>query len=606
MQSSELNINPDIGNLKDYNRAKLLLAEQLRIIRHTLRTNNMEMTERKFGDLMIKLADDRFTLSVLGQFKRGKSTLMNSIIGKDVLPTGVVPVTSAITILKYGPSERLVIRRENSAFPGDFPVSSLAEYVTEQNNPSNTKKVISACLELPVPFLRYGIEFVDTPGIGSAIRENTATTYGFLPECDSVIFVTGTDTPLTGPELQLLKDIKDYVARTFFVVNKTDLVSPGERSEILSYIERIIRSEIDNDQIRIYPVSSLQGFHAKMTGDPELYKESGLKDLEEDLGSFLSEYKSVSFLTSVIFKAITFLENEFKQKMQGTALSYREDSNDKEGYLSFLQNSLENLKELHSSITQGRIEDFEKDQRRKIRIPAESLLQQVESDKPEPDRIDFENDLNTRGCAVCNHIYRQVNDFLCNWQYKLSSETDAQAYFASQKGFCSLHTWQLLSVSSPHGASVGFTSVAEEIAEIIKANSGMTGNDVRQALLQHRECDVCKLHETSEMNYINELASFLKTGNGTAVYRKSQGVCLAHLSMLLDTVSEEETRKFLLSHAAEFFSDVAEEMRTYSLKFETLRQALKNSDEEDAYKRAVVHIAGDRNIVAPWPMDREI
>ena len=69
---------------------------------------------------------------------------------------------------------------------------------------------------------------------------------------------------------------------------------------------------------------------------------------------------------------------------------------------------------------------------------------------------------------------------------------------------------------------------------------------------------------------------------------------------------EKPEKKFLLSHAFRFFDEVSEEMRSYSLKIEALRRSLKNSNEEDAYRRAVIHIAGDRGVFAPWPEDRYI
>ncbi len=102
---------------------------------------------------------------------------MNAIIGREILPTGVLPLTSAITKLKYGSAERLIINRDSQLFPKELPVSDLSEYITEKGNPNNQKKIKNAILELPVPFLRYGIEFVDTPGVGSVIAVNTATTY---------------------------------------------------------------------------------------------------------------------------------------------------------------------------------------------------------------------------------------------------------------------------------------------------------------------------------------------------------------------------------------------------------------------------------------------
>lgn len=115
------------------------------------------------------------------------------------------------------------------------------DYVTEAGNPDNQKRVKSVQVELPVSFLRYGIEFVDTPGVGSAIRTNTETTYRFLPECDAVLFVTGVDTPMTSLELDLLEAVRDYVNKVFFVINKIDLISDKEKDEVYGFVSAVIK-----------------------------------------------------------------------------------------------------------------------------------------------------------------------------------------------------------------------------------------------------------------------------------------------------------------------------------------------------------------------------
>jgi hypothetical protein len=168
---------PDCDRLKEYSRIKLSLAGQLRLLREVLKKSGDDARDRQCEELMVKLAEDRFTLAVLGQFKRGKSSLMNAIIGRELLPTGVLPLTSAITVLKFGPTERLVVEREGLQWPDTASLSQLEDYVTERGNPGNRKKVKTAVVEVPVPFLRRGLEFVDTPGVGSAIVANTATTY---------------------------------------------------------------------------------------------------------------------------------------------------------------------------------------------------------------------------------------------------------------------------------------------------------------------------------------------------------------------------------------------------------------------------------------------
>lgn len=296
----------DDSALRSYTRRKLGVAAQLRALVELLKKRGSEARMHRGEALMVKLAEDRFTLAVLGQFKRGKSSLMNAIIGRELLPTGVLPLTSAITVLKYGPAERLVVRRAASPFPEIVPVSALANYVTEKGNPANRKKVATATLEVPLPFLRRGLEFVDTPGIGSAIEANSATTYAFLPECDAALFVTSVDTPLTAAELEFLRAIREHVGKTFFILNKTDLTpNERERDEVLQFVSERIRAETGAEATRVFPVSA----RLALT-DADGFRRSGMAELQDVLEKFLAEEKATVFLAGVIEKALHIIREE--------------------------------------------------------------------------------------------------------------------------------------------------------------------------------------------------------------------------------------------------------------------------------------------------------
>jgi predicted GTPase len=301
---------PDAERLKTYSRLKLSLASQLRALRGVLKQRGHERHERQCAELQVKLAEDRFTLAVVGQFKRGKSSLLNAVIGREVLPTGVLPLTSAITVLKFGPQERLVIEREGLRFPVIEPLECLADYVTERGNPGNRKQVITAAVEVPLPFLRRGLEFVDTPGVGSAIVANTTTTYAFLPQCDAVLFVTSVDSPFTSVEIEFLRAIRQHVRKIFFIVNKTDLLGDHERRELLEFVANTIREHMGTDAVRVFPLSCKLGVAAKTSGDALAYARSGLKALEEELGLFLADEKSVTFLAAIVDRALRLADAE--------------------------------------------------------------------------------------------------------------------------------------------------------------------------------------------------------------------------------------------------------------------------------------------------------
>ena len=227
---------PDRCELRAYTRDKQAVAAVVRRLDAHFRHAGDEPRAEACRELMVKLAEDRFTLAVLGQFNRGKSSLMNAIMGRQILPTGVLPLTSAITVLRFGSHEQLVVERKGWPFPETAPFSALAGYVTQQGNPGNEKQVERVYVELPLPFLRRGLEFVDTPGVGSAVDANTATTMDFLPRCDAALFVTSVDTPLTAVETDLLSRLRQYVRKIIFIINKTDLLDDQECQEVVAYI----------------------------------------------------------------------------------------------------------------------------------------------------------------------------------------------------------------------------------------------------------------------------------------------------------------------------------------------------------------------------------
>ncbi|MBC8548561.1 MAG: dynamin family protein, partial [Candidatus Brocadiales bacterium] len=108
-----------------------------------------------------QLISNHFNLVVLGQFKRGKTTLINSLVGNAILPSSVVPLTSIVTILKFGNDVRCTIFM-NDGTEQNIRIEELHDYVTESGNPKNVRGVKCACIEYPIPLLEKGMQLVDT------------------------------------------------------------------------------------------------------------------------------------------------------------------------------------------------------------------------------------------------------------------------------------------------------------------------------------------------------------------------------------------------------------------------------------------------------------
>ncbi len=236
-----------------------------------------------------KFEESRFHLVLLGQFKRGKTTLLNSLIGVDLLPTGVLPLTSIVTVVQYRP-EPLVRVRFASGAVREISPGEIADYVTERGNPQNKKGVAEVEVFHPAARLEDGLCLIDTPGIGSIFEYNTRVAYQFVPRADAAIFVLSPESPLSQAELEFLHHIRGYVEKVFFVLNKVDQVSDAERDEILEFAEKVIREQVPAGELRFLCVSARQALEGQLKGDSQALSTSSLPVLMDSLDHFLASH----------------------------------------------------------------------------------------------------------------------------------------------------------------------------------------------------------------------------------------------------------------------------------------------------------------------------
>ncbi len=249
------------------------------------------------GELREKLVSSTFNLVVLGQFKRGKTSLINALLGSDILPVAVVPLTSIATVLKYGETLRVSVHFNDGRVMEIRP-EGLPEYVTEKGNPKNVKEVSEVVVSYPSHYLKDGVRLIDTPGVGSVYRHNTDVAYQYLPMSDAALFLLSVDQPLSQAELDFLKDVRQYADRIFFLLNKVDYFSGAELAESLAFSTGVLREAMGAD-IKIYPVSARLALEGKAAGVEDTLQKSGLPALEGVLNRFLMEEKGGVLITSV-------------------------------------------------------------------------------------------------------------------------------------------------------------------------------------------------------------------------------------------------------------------------------------------------------------------
>jgi len=208
-------------------------------------------------ELAARVAEGRFYVACVGQFKRGKSTLLNALVGHEVVPTGFVPVTAVPTVIRFGAVLHARVRMRDGSWR-DIAMPDLKEYVTEELNPENKKGVDGAEVFVPSPLLSAGMCFVDTPGLGSVFTGNTATTQAFIPHIDAALVVVGADPPLAGEELALVEAVGKQVQDLILVINKADRTTDPERAAAAKFTRNILEKRLHRPMDEVFEVSAAE------------------------------------------------------------------------------------------------------------------------------------------------------------------------------------------------------------------------------------------------------------------------------------------------------------------------------------------------------------
>ncbi|MFZ5996976.1 MAG: dynamin family protein [Nitrospirota bacterium] len=268
-------------------------------------------------ELREKIATNTFNLVVVGQFKRGKTSLINALLGAEILPVAVVPLTSIVTIMTYG--EALSIKVYfNDGRATEITPESLPEYVTEKGNPKNIKDVNEVIITYPSPYLKEGVRLIDTPGVGSIYQHNTDVAYRYLPKSDAAVFLLSVDQPMGKAELEFLQDVKEYSHKIFFLLNKADYLNENDLKESIDFTRSVLK-EIMGAEVRIFPVSARLALEGKLTHSENMVQRSLLPKFTAILDTFLIEEKGKVLIVSaannlrrVISQAKLELELEIK------------------------------------------------------------------------------------------------------------------------------------------------------------------------------------------------------------------------------------------------------------------------------------------------------
>jgi hypothetical protein len=313
------------GSFADYRKTVGRLADHLHQLRDHSAALGLDRSLGLLDEVIGRLTEGRFTVAVVGEFRTGKSSLLNALLGDDVVPTDVVPTTAAVTRVTYGVEPRAVVHfadGRTEAVPG----GRLADYVTRGDDQgARAATVREAVVHHPAPFLMNGVDLIDTPGLNDH-RAMTEVTLGVLPKADAAVLAVSALAPLSEATRAALEGhlLTSDLGRVLFVVTQTGrLDDPSQGDRVVRYVadalaEKVVgraRAEYGEGSPefdaylrkigtpRVYGVDSVAALRARRANDPALLRQSGFATFLPALEQFLTEERGAIALQVPVSRA---------------------------------------------------------------------------------------------------------------------------------------------------------------------------------------------------------------------------------------------------------------------------------------------------------------
>lgn len=306
-------------------------------------------------DLASKLENDKFKVLVIGEFKRGKSTVINSLIGDDVLPKSSRPCTAVISEVTYGKEKKAMLYFKNplpenmstdidngalrhiKKFQGveippiELDVDRLKDYVaiplSDKDQSESIKELpySRVILEWPLELCRNGIEIIDSPGLNEN-EARTKVTEEYLNQADAILFVFTCTEFMSASEIDYIKNqihTRGY-NDIFFICNKINYIPEDERDDIFQLGNRLSKlTSLGSNGI--FYVNALGALNAKKEKDMSALNDTGIPEFEAALSEYLRNNKGRAKLMQIITPCRAFVQSLQSQHIKGYMASLDQD-----------------------------------------------------------------------------------------------------------------------------------------------------------------------------------------------------------------------------------------------------------------------------------------
>ena len=274
--------------------------KKLKAVLHELLAQNFVQENpaayEKLMELQQDIKNDFFVVVVLGEFKRGKSTFINALIGSDLLPTDVLPETATINALIYNEKSELEIIMQDGSVEHGQVERSFLERFSAKNQTEEYSKIKYLKIGYPFKLLNNNVVIVDTPGVSDLNEQRCDVTYNFIPKANAVLFLLDANSPLKKSEIDFIEEklLAQGIDNIIFLVNKYDNIDDEEDEDFwenlqVHMLKVFSESEYPLKALNMYPLSAKMALRGVLENKQAFIDASGITEIKSALQKTVSE-----------------------------------------------------------------------------------------------------------------------------------------------------------------------------------------------------------------------------------------------------------------------------------------------------------------------------
>lgn len=324
---SQMESTLDFSSYSSFHETSKELAENLAQLKEYCEFLGLDNTAGSIAETVEKNSKEHFEVAIVGEFKRGKSTIINALLGQEVLPADVLPATATLNRVTYSTEPYVMVEYKNGKSER-VDISHLADYVTKLSFESEkiAETVKEATVYYDTEFCRNHVDIIDTPGLNDD-EQMTNVTLSILPEIDAAVFVISANSPFSQFEKDFLekKMLTSDLGRVIFAVNCFGTFSKEDEDRIVETVEKRIESYVMEKAKKVLGESSKEfsvyrrkigkpkvigiyakkALTAKMENDPVMLEESNFPKFESVLENMLTQERGAISLQILANKIIS-------------------------------------------------------------------------------------------------------------------------------------------------------------------------------------------------------------------------------------------------------------------------------------------------------------